>query len=188
MSSLLLILLSAVLVCHFGPALLGGRVFVETDEFRNAVGLALASSILIAVAAIVSHLIDRHVLAPFDLVHLRLFIMMMIVMTLAQLLTLMLPRWGWTPVRPAFPILMSMHTAVIGVAWLSVRTQNLSGAIGAGVGIGLAFALLLLAFTTLQQRTMQAPLPAIFRGAPIAMINAGLMALALMGLTGLIRD
>jgi len=188
MSSLLLILLSAVLVCHFGPALLGGRVFVETDEFRNATGLALASAILIAATSLLSFLIDRHVLTPFELTHLRLFVMMLIVMTLAQLLTLLLPHWGWTPVRPAFPILMSAHTAVVGVALLSMRTQTLAAAIGTGIGIGLAFALLLLAFTTLQQRTMQAPLPTIFRGAPIAMINAGLMALALMGLTGLIRD
>lgn len=188
MSSLLLILLSAVLVCHFGPALLGGRVFRETDEFRNTVGMALASAALIAFTATLSYAIDRFVLAPFDIVYLRLLVIVIVALTLTQLLTVLLPRWGWTPLRPAFPILMSAHSAVLGVALLTMRVASPAAAAGSALGLGLAFALLLLAFATLQQRTMQAPLPEIFRGAPIAMINAGLMALALMGLTGLIRD
>jgi electron transport complex protein RnfA len=47
---------------------------------------------------------------------------------------------------------------------------------------------MLLAFSTLQQRLRHADVPAIWRDAPIALLSAGLMALALLGFTGLVRE
>jgi electron transport complex protein RnfA len=57
-----------------------------------------------------------------------------------------------------------------------------------GVSIGASFALLLMCLTTLQSRLRYAVIGLSFQGAPLALITAGIMALALMGFTGLIAE
>ncbi|HKE97124.1 MAG TPA: Rnf-Nqr domain containing protein [Povalibacter sp.] len=188
MSSLLLILLSAVLVCHYGPVLLGGRVFQETDPFSNAVGVALASSILLALIAPLSFVLEHAVLRHFEIGYLHTFVLVILIMTLVQLIAMLMPGWGWTPIRPAFVMLMTAHAGILGSALLIVQTDTFSEAVLLGLATGLAFGLMLLAFTTLHRRVLQANVPRAFRDAPIALISTGLMALAFMGLIGLVRD
>ena len=189
MSSLLLILLSAVLASHYAPALLGTRLFEETDAHSNSIGWALASFILIAVIAPAGHLIEHALLRPFDAAYLRTYVLVILVMILAPLAALWLPRLGpWTPVRPAFVLVAIGNPAVLGTALMSAEVADVATALWSGVGIGIAFALMLLAFTALHARVAAARVPLAFRDTPIALVTTGLMALALMGLTGLIRD
>ncbi|HMN43479.1 MAG TPA: Rnf-Nqr domain containing protein [Povalibacter sp.] len=189
MSALLLILLSAVLASHYAPALLGTRLFEETDEHSNSIGWALASFILIAVIAPAGYLIEHALLRPFDTAYLRTYVLVILVMILAPLLALLLPRLGpWTPVRPAFVLVAIGNPAVLATALMSADFADITTALWSGVGIGTAFAVMLLAFTALHARVTAARIPLAFRDTPIALVTTGLMALALMGLTGLIRD
>ena len=188
MSSLLLILLSAVLVSYYAPLLLGGRVFIETDPFFNAVGIAIASLAVIAAASPLGYLLEHLLLVPFHIAYLRALALVILIMILVQFAAMLMPRWGWTPIRPTFAMSMSAHSAVLGVALRSADAETFTAAVLMGLGIGATFAVLLLAFTTLHARVSQADVPAVFRDAPIALISAGLMALALMGLTGLVHD
>ncbi len=189
MSSLLLILLCAVLVSHYAPALLGTRLFEEAGEYSNCVGWALASFILVAAIAPAAWLIERFILQPFDVVYLRTYVLAILIMTLAPLLAFLMPRLGpWTPVRPAFQLVAIGNPAVLGAALLSANAHDFAAALWTGIGIGAAFAIVLLAFTALQARVAVTRIPQSFRDTPIALVTTGLMALALMGLTGLIRD
>ena len=188
MSSLLLILLSAVLVCHYAPALTGTRVFLESDGFDTSLGVAVVSLMLMTLIAPLSYVLDRAVLDRFDLGHLRLFLLIIAIMSLAQIAAFLLARSKrWAP-QPLFALLMTAHCGILGVALLAAGFESFTSALWAGVGIGLAFAVLLLCFTTLQQRVDTANVPDVFRGAPVALITLGLMGLALMGLTGLVPD
>jgi Na+-translocating ferredoxin:NAD+ oxidoreductase subunit A len=189
MSSLLLILLSAVLVCHYAPDLLGARAFRQTDAFINASGLALATSIALTTVAPLSHLLEHAVLIPFGVRYLRTLVLMIVVIAIVHVISVVLRRSKrWTPVNPAFVIVMTAQCAVLGTALLAARLDRFGDAFASGIGIGLAFSVMLLTFTTLQQRVLQASVPAVFRDVPAALITTGLMALALMGFTGLIRD
>lgn len=190
MSSLLLILLSAVLVCHYAPVLAGMRPFEQTDAFDNAVGIAFASLIALTAIAPVGFLIEHQLLARFQLGYLRTFALVIVVMIVAHIVAFGMRRsTRWTPVKRPFVLLMTAHCAVLGVALVTTaRAASLTGALLFGAVIGLAFGALLLAFTTLQQRLLQANVPRVFRDAPAAVITVGLMALAFMGFTGLIRD
>lgn len=189
MSALLLILLSAVLASHYAPALLGTRLFEETGGHSNSIGWALASFILIAAIAPASQIIEHAVLRPFDVAYLRTYVLVILTMILAPLVALLLPRLGpWTPVRPAFHLTAIGNPAVLGTALISADLASLTTALWSGIGIGAAFAIVLLAFTTLHDRIAAARIPRAFRDTPIALVTTGLMALALMGLTGLIRD
>lgn len=188
MSSLLLIVLSAVLICHYAPLVMGTRVFEETDGFFDAVGVAIASLSMMAIMAPLAYVLERELLARLDIGYLRLLILVVIVATLAHLVSLLMPRWGWTPIRQPFVMLMTAHTAVLGLALLGAQADSLTDALWMGIGIGVAFGIALLAFTSLHGRVLQANIPTIFQDAPIALISIGLMALAFMGLTGLVRD
>lgn len=189
MSSLLLILLSAVLVCHYAPALAGSRAFEQTDEFDAAAGIAVGSLALLSIVAPLGYALEKLILAPFSLGHLRTFALVIIILSLAQIVAVVMTRSShWKPVQPVFTLLMTSNSAVLAVGLLSTGIDRFSDALWAGIGLGILFALLLLAFTTLQQRIRHANAPAIFRDAPLALVTTGLMALALMGLIGILGD
>lgn len=195
MSALLLILLSAVLVCYYAPRIAGMRPFETTEPFQNALGLALASLIAMTVVTPLGYAVEHLALEPLGVRYLRLLVLVMLIAALAHLIAFGLQRHGrWLPVRRRFVLLMTAHCAVLTSALLGANhikglTINSSGAaLLSGCLTGLAFATLLLTFTTLMQRLRHADVPAPFREAPLALITAGLMGLALLGLTGLIRD
>ena len=187
MSSLLVILLSAVLVCHYAPTMLGARIFDDTDEFRGMIGIAVASAVVLIVVTPLSFGL-RSVLSDLDVEYLHALALLLIIMTLVQLLARVMPVWGFRPVDPAFALLMSTHCGVFGVALLAARTASLGQAFWMGLGSAAAFVVLSLSFHTLHRRMLQANVPVIFRDVPLALVTAGLMALALMGFTGLVRD
>jgi electron transport complex protein RnfA len=189
MSSLLLILLSAVLVCHYAPPLTGSRAFEQSDEFDAAAGIAAGSLALLSIVAPLGYTLEKLILAPFALGHLRTFALVIVILALAQVVSVVMTRSShWKPVQPVFTLLMTSNSAVLAVALLSTGIDRFSDALWAGIGLGILFALLLLAFTTLQQRIRHANAPAIFRDAPLALVTTGLMALALMGLIGILGN
>ncbi len=185
-----MILLSAVLVCHYAPAISGLRPFEESAPLTNATGLALASLATMMLVAPLGYAVEHVLLAAYRLEFLRTFVFIILIMIVVQLVGLAMQRHGrWHPVRNSFTLLMTAHCAVLGIALLATsRATSWPGALLWGCSTGLAFGAMLLSFTALQQRLRQANVPAIFRDAPIALITIGLMALAFMGFTGLIRD
>lgn len=190
MSSLLLILLSAVLVCHYAPAITSLRPFEESEPLQAALGMAIASLATMILAAPLGYLIDSTLLARLDLGYLRTFAFILVVMIVAQVVGLALHRHGrWHPLRQSFALLMTAHCAVLGVAlFATARAGSFAAALLWGGLTGLAFGITLLMFTALHERLRHANVPLAFREAPVALITAGLMALAFMGFTGLIRD
>ncbi len=84
--------------------------------------------------------------------------------------------------------LITTNCAVLGVALLNVQEKNgfiESGLYGFGAAVG--FSLVMVLFAALRERIAVADVPAPFRGAAIALVTAGLMSLAFMGFSGLVR-
>ena len=82
--------------------------------------------------------------------------------------------------------LITSNCAVLGVALLNVQEQhNLLQSALYGFGAAAGFGLVLVMFSAIRERLAFADVPVHFRGAPIALITAGLMALGFMGFTGL---
>lgn len=187
MSSLLVILLSAVLVCYYAPSMLGTRVFDESDEFHSMIGVSLASALLLIVMTPLSYGLQQ-LLERLQVEYLHALALILIIMTMVQLLARVMPLWGWKPVDPAFALLMTTHCGVFGVALVAARSTQLSSAFWMGSGSAVAFVVLSLSFQSLHRRMLQANVPVAFRDVPLALVTAGLMALALMGLTGLVRE
>ena len=84
--------------------------------------------------------------------------------------------------------LITTNCAVLGVALLNINQQhNFIESVIYGFGAALGFSLVLILFSAMRERLVVADVPAPFKGASIAMITAGLMSLAFMGFTGLVK-
>src|SRR5690606_38128754 len=93
------------------------------------------------------------------------------------------------PLRPGFALVLTTHSAVLGVAIMAeARAPNIGRALLFSFTTPVPFAALSRSFATLYQPTRHAGVPGPFRNAPIALITAGLMALGCMGFQGLIQE
>ncbi len=190
MSSLLLILLSAVLISHFAltsvPAL---KPFVATEGFAAAQGLAVAVFVCTALVAPLSYVLRHELLQPLDVAYLQSLLFIVLIMLIAQGVRIAFEKYTrWKPATPALFALLAGNSAILGTALLVPARSSFSDAVWLGLSVGASFALLLLCLTTLQARLRHAGIAIAFRDAPLALITAGVMALALMGFTGLIGE
>lgn len=192
MSALLLILLSAVLVNVMALTRMPSwRPFeAVTGTFQGAQGLAAASMIAIPVVAAITWSLSNWLLEPNQLGYLRTFVFVIVAVAVVPLVELVLRRDGrLQPQRPGFTLLVTTNSAVLGIALMVVsRMQNIVDAVAFSIAMAAALGFLMLAFAALHERLQHADVPSVFRDAPLALVSAGIMALAFMGFTGLIQE
>lgn len=191
MSSLLIILLSSVLVCDF--AISHVRVLqplISDDHFDSALCVAVVTAICVLLLSPVTWLIDHMVLQPLRVGYLAPIVFAVLTLLFAVAAAqIVMHSERWLPRAPGFVLLMMSQSALLGVALLGrTRAASFQQACLLGAGAAISFALLLLAFSSLQVRLRAANIPAPFRQAPVGLITLGIMALAVMGFTGLIRE
>ena len=186
---LFLIIVAAALVNNFVLVkFLGLCPFLGvSSSVESAVGMSMATAFVLTLAAVSSYLLTRWVLTPLDLLYLSTVSFILVIAALVQLTELFM--------RHAAPLLhrvlgiylplITSNCAVLGVALLNLREQNsLVESALYGFGAALGFGLVLVALAAARERLELADVPESFRGAPIGLITAGLMALAFMGFLG----
>ncbi|MDH4106099.1 MAG: electron transport complex subunit RsxA [Gammaproteobacteria bacterium] len=190
MTQLLLLALGASLVNNFVLSnFLGLCPFVGVSRrFEAAAGMALATMFVLTIASGLSFALWQWVLVPLHLEYLRTLGFILLIAGVVQFTEIM--------VRATSPLLhqllglflplITTNCAVLGVALLNVERQHgLLESLVFGAAAGAGFGLALLLFTTLRERLATADVPDAFRGTPVALVTAGLMALAFMGFAGL---
>ena len=192
MVALLMVLLSSVLVTTVVLAHMPQwRPFVApTDIFGGARVIAIACLVAVPVVALLGWLLARLVLAPSHLEYLRTPMLVAVVLIVVPLMDVALRRRHTVvPQQPGFALLMSTNTALLGIALIAdLRSATFGFALLLSIGGAVALALLLLSFAALYERLQHADVPLIFREAPLALMTAGIMALAFMGFSGLIQE
>jgi electron transport complex protein RnfA len=191
MSDLLLLALGASLVNNFVlTQFLGLCPFVGVSRrFEAAAGMALATLFVLTLASGASYAAWHWILEPLGLGYLRTLVFILLIAAVVQT-TEMLVR-ATSPLLHellgVFLPLITTNCAVLGVALLNFeRQQGFIESLVFGAAAAAGFGLALLAFTGLRERMESADVPAAFRGAPLALVTAGLMALAFMGFGGLV--
>jgi Na+-translocating ferredoxin:NAD+ oxidoreductase subunit A len=190
MTELLLLAIGASLVNNFVlTQFLGLCPFVGVSRrFEAAAGMALATLFVLTVASGLSFALWHWVLQPLGLEYLRTLAFILLIAGVVQFTELMVRATSplLHQVLGIFLPLITTNCAVLGVALLNVQGQRgLLESLVYGAGAGAGFGLALLLFAALREQLETSDLPAAFRGAPIALVTAGLMALAFMGFTGL---
>ena len=191
MTDLLLLALGASLVNNFVlTQFLGLCPFVGVSRrFEAAAGMALATLFVLTLASGASYSVWHWILEPLGLGYLRTLVFILLIAAVVQV-TEMLVR-ATSPLLHellgVFLPLITTNCAVLGVALLNLERQHgLVESLVYGAAAAAGFGLALLAFAGLRERLETADVPAAFRGTPLALITAGLMALAFMGFGGLV--
>lgn len=189
---LLLIIVSAALVNNFVLIkFLGLCPFLGvSSNVESAFGMALATAFVLTLASVASYLLTTWILLPLDLMYLSTVAFIVVIAALVQLTELFMRHSAplLHRVLGIYLPLITSNCAVLGVALLNVReNHSLVESAVYGLGAALGFGAVLVALAAARERLAIADVPASFRGAPIGLITAGLMALAFMGFTGFAR-
>jgi Na+-translocating ferredoxin:NAD+ oxidoreductase subunit A len=189
---LVLIIISAALVNNFVLIqFLGLCPFMGvSSSVSSAAGMSLATAFVLTLASVTSYLLTRWVLEPLGLMYLSTVGFILVIAALVQLTELYMRHSAplLHRVLGIYLPLITSNCAVLGVALLNVREQHsLVESAFYGLGAAAGFGMVLVMLAAARERLVMADVPASFRGAPIGLITAGLMALAFMGFTGFAR-
>ncbi len=190
MTEYFLILVSTVLANNFVLVrFLGLCPFMGVStKLEGAVGMAAATTFVLTLASVASYLLSRYLLQPLELEYLSTLSFILVIAVAVQLTETVMRKTAPLLYRilGIFLPLITSNCAVLGVALLNVQEQhNLLQSALYGFGAAAGFGLVLVMFSAIRERLAFADVPIHFRGAPIGLITAGLMALAFMGFTGL---
>ncbi len=193
MTELALILISSILVNNFVLVqFLGLCPFMGVSKrIETAIGLALATTFVLTLAAMSCYLIQQYVLKPLDLEFLRTISFILVIAVVVQFTEMLVHKTSPLLYRVLgiFLPLITTNCIVLGVALLNANKGDFTfiTATTTGLAAGLGFSLVLVLFAAMRERIAIADVPLPFRGAAIGMITAGLMSLAFMGFAGLIK-
>jgi electron transport complex protein RnfA len=192
MSEYLLILVSTVLANNFVLVrFLGLCPFMGvSNKLEGAIGMSVATLFVLTLSSATSYLLSTYVLVPLGLEYLSTLGFILVIATCVQLTEMVMRKSSPLLYRilGIFLPLITTNCAVLGVALLNMQEQhNLLQSALYGFGAAAGFGLVLVMFAAMRERIAHADIPLHFRGAPIGLITAGLMALAFMGFTGLAR-
>ena len=190
MTEYFLILVSTVLANNFVLVrFLGLCPFMGVStKLEGAVGMAAATTFVLTLASVSSYLLSRYLLQPLGLEYLSTLSFILVIAVAVQLTETVMRKTAPLLYRilGIFLPLITSNCAVLGVALLNVQEQhNLLQSALYGFGAATGFGVVLVMFSAIRERLAFADVPVHFRGAPIGLITAGLMALAFMGFTGL---
>ncbi len=192
MSEYLLIFISTVLVNNFVLVkFLGLCPFMSvSSKLDTAIGMGLATTFVLTLSSVSSYLVNEYLLVPLELEFLRTITFILVIAVVVQLTEMIVHKTSplLYQVLGIFLPLITTNCAVLGVALLNIQQKHgfIESAIY-GFGAAIGFSLVLALFAGLRERVAQAEVPEVFKGAPIALITAGIMSMAFMGFTGLIK-
>jgi electron transport complex protein RnfA len=192
MTELALIIIAAALVNNFVLVqFLGLCPFMGASRrVEGAIGMGLATGLVLTTASALSYLVETLLLNPFRLQHLKLIAFILIIGAAVQLTELLVRRFSplLHRVLGLYIPLIASNCAVLGVALLnSTASRSLIAAIFYGAGAALGFALVLSLLAGLRERLDFADVPTPFRGNAIALVTAGILSLAFLGFAGFAR-
>ncbi|WP_025823094.1 electron transport complex subunit RsxA [Shewanella marina] len=192
MSEYLLLLIGTILVNNFVLVkFLGICPFMGvSSKLESAIGMSMATTFVLTLASILSYLVNQYLLVPLELGYLRTMSFILVIAVVVQFTEMVVQKTSAVLHRALgiYLPLITTNCAVLGVALLNVNEKhNLlqSGVYGFAAAVG--FSLVLILFSAMRERLAAADIPAPFKGGAIAMITAGLMSLAFMGFTGLVK-
>ncbi|MEE9309848.1 MAG: electron transport complex subunit RsxA [Cocleimonas sp.] len=159
-------------------------------KLETAMGMGLATTFVLTLSSISSFLVYEYLLEPFGLEYLRTISFILVIAAIVGFTELVVHKTSpiLHNVLGIYLPLITTNCAVLGVALLNTQQSNnfIESALY-GFGSAIGFTLVLVLFAAMRERLAASDIPDAFQGNAIGMITAGLMALAFMGFTGLIK-
>ena len=161
-----------------------------STKLETAMGMGLATTFVLTLSSVSSYLVHEYLLIPWGLEFLRTIAFILVIAVVVQFTEMVVHKTSplLYQVLGIFLPLITTNCAVLGVALLNIQEKHgfIESAIY-GFGAAIGFSLVLVLFAALRERIVVADVPIVFKGAPIALITAGIMSIAFMGFAGLVK-
>jgi electron transport complex protein RnfA len=190
MGEIFMIMLGAVLTENFVLSkFLGVCPFLGVSEKPDtALGMGMAVTFVMSISSAVTWIVHTHILVRFDLEYLKTIAFILVIASLVQFIELFMRKYA-----PAlheslgiFLPLMTTNCAVLGAALISIDNDyTFIKSVVYCTFAGLGFLLAIVIFAGVRERIAFANPPAAFKGVPIALVAAGLLAMAFAGFQGI---
>ena len=187
----LIIVISAILVNNIVLAqFLGICPFLGVSKnSTTAMGMAAAVAFVMTLSTIVTYLIQYYILDPLHVSYLQTITFILVIAALVQLVEIILKK-----VSPAlyqalgvYLPLITTNCTILGVAILTITKQfNLIEGVVFAISTACGFGLALLIFAHIREQMELMNIPEGLKGTPIALITAGILAMAFMGFSGIV--
>lgn len=161
-----------------------------SNKVNTSIGMASAVVFVIAIATLVTYLLYNYVLVPLHIEYMQTVGFILVIAGLVQMVEIILKK-----VSPAlyqalgiFLPLITTNCAVLGLAILSIQKQySLPEAVVFSVAKAVGFGLALIIFAGIREQIELSNPPKAMRGFPIVLITAGILAMAFIGFTGIVK-
>lgn len=160
-----------------------------SNKVGTATGMGAAVIFVMTLATLVTFIMQHYVLAPLNIGYLQTIVFILVIASLVQMVEIILKK-----VSPAlyqalgvFLPLITTNCAVLGVAILVIQKDfDLVSGLVYTIGMAIGFMIAMVIFAGLREEIELANVPKGLRGMPIALITAGILAMAFMGFAGLV--
>ncbi len=159
-----------------------------SKKIDTALGMGLAVTFVMALASAACWLVNEFLLMPRDLGYMQTIAFILVIASIVQVVEMFLKKSvpALYKALGVFLPLITTNCAVLGVVLVNVQEgYNFLISVINGAAGGLGFTLAIVLFASVRERVDKAEPPECFKGFPIALITAGLLALAFMGFSGL---
>jgi len=190
LTNILSIALGAILIDNFiFSQFLGCCPFLGcSNKVDTAAGMGIAVVFVMGLASAICWVVDTYILVPLGLEFLETLAFILVIAALVQFVEMFLKK-SVPSLYAALGIylpLITTNCAVLGVVLLNVQNHyNFIESVVYGITGGLGFMLAIVLFASVRERIDFADYPDCFEGFPIALVSAGLLALAFMGFSGM---
>ncbi len=162
-----------------------------SKRLSSAAGMGMAVTFVMTLATAVTWLLQQYLLVPFGLQFMQTIIFILVIAALVQMLEIVIKKVApalYTALGVFLP-LITTNCAVLGVAILvTQKGLDLGQSVVYAIATALGFTLALVIFAGIREQLALVDVPRPMRGAPIALICAGLLAMAFMGFAGISID
>lgn len=188
----ILIIISAVFVNNILlTQFLGICPFIGvSNRVETSLGMAGAVMFVMAIATLVTYILQQYILMPLGIPFMQTVVFILVIAALVQLVEIILKK-----VSPAlyqalgiFLPLITTNCAILGVALLAVQKElNMLQSVVYAISNAAGFGLALITFSGIREQLDLVNIPKSMKGVPIAFIVAGLLAMAFMGFSGIVK-
>ncbi len=192
MAEILKISLAAILVYNFVLSrFLGICPFLGVSKkLDTALGMGMAVTFVMAFSSLLTYLVQKYLLIPFNLEYLQTITFILIIASLVQFVEMFLQKASpalYSALGIYLP-LITTNCAVLGSALIIAQTEwNLIEGVVFGTMSGVGFTVAIIIFAGIRTRLELANIPKCLEGFPIALISAALLSMAFSGFSGMIQ-
>lgn len=160
-----------------------------SKEVKTSAGLGLAVTFVMTFTTVLNWFVYYYILVPLDLVYLRYIVFIVVIAAFVQIIEMIIERVSdvlYASLGIFLP-LITVNCAILGASlFMVIRKYSLISSFAYGLGSGLGWMIAILAMAGIRQKMKKAQIPQGLEGAGIALIIAGIMAIAFMGFSGMI--